>query len=191
VTTDYWAAAPAATTEPKPGRWRQDVKAFLVIVATMVLLGAPAGLIWAAVAPHYMVHFGPAGPDVSQILSTKAFIGADASYFLVVLGFGVVCGALAWAFARRHGPWTVVALAVGGVLAALIAASVGLMPGPHESLQALQAQGRTSGSADIYLGKLTPHGGQSLRAPWAALGWPAAALSVFLLGALRRPEELD
>jgi hypothetical protein len=84
-----------------------------------------------------------------------------------------------------------VALAVGGVLAALIAGSVGLRPGSHESIQALQAQNRTSGAIELYLGKRDKHNGLSLRAPWAALAWPAGAVSVFLVGALRRPEDVD
>jgi hypothetical protein len=192
VTTSYGTPPPAATSRaPASIRWREDVKVAVGVIVTMVLLGAPAGLLWSALAPHYVVHFSAAGPDFSDIESTKAFIGADASYLLVMLGFGLVCGGVAWLFARRSGPWTVVALALGGVLAALIAASVGLRPGAHDSIQALQAQNRTSGTVELYLGKRDKHNGLSLRAPWAALGWPAAAVSVFLIGALRRPEDVD
>lgn len=164
----------------------------LAVVVGSVLLGAPAGLLWSAVAPRLRVTFGADGPAAADLEGTKAFIGADASYLLVMLGAGVLCGALGWAFARRSGPWTVAGLAVGGLLAALVAARVGVVPGSHDALEALR-QGRMGHPpVDLYLGRLEPKAEvPHLRAWWASLAWPVGALIAFLVGALRRPEELD
>lgn len=165
-------------------------RALAVLVGT-VLLGAPAGLLWAQVAPRVTVTFTPDGPSTTPgLASTKAFIGADGTYVLVMLAAGVLCGALGWLLARRAGPWTVGALAVGGLLAALVAGRVGVIPGSHEAVQALKQGKAGDAPVDLYLGKLdgeVPH----LRAPWGAVGWPVGALTVFVVAALRRPEELD
>ena len=189
--TDSWALPADVVPAARPSRLREDLTAFVGIVLASVFLGAPAGLLWAAVAPRVRVTFTPDGPTVANVESTKAFVGADGSYLLVMVGLGVLCGVLAWFLARRSGPWTVVGLVLGGVLAALIAARVGLQPGSHEALQALQAKDRTSGSVELFLGRRGAHDSLSLRAPWAAVGWPVAALVAFLVPAFQRPEELD
>lgn len=193
MTTDYWAPPVAASQArpPGPSRWRQDVVAFAGIVIASVFLGAPTGLLWAALVPHYVVHFDSAGEKLDDLESTKAFIGADGSYLLVMLGAGLFCGALAWFFARRYGPWTVAGLLLGGILAALIAASVGVRPGAQEAIRALHDKNRTSGTIEFPLVKHLQQDALGLRAPWAAVGWPVGALSVFLVGALFRPEDLD
>lgn len=178
---------PLATTKQ---RWRADVPGAVAVLVATVLLGAPAGLLWSSLAPRLTVTFGAEGPSAPDLQSSEAFIGADGSYALVMLAVGVLCGALAWLFARRSGPWTVAALTVGGVLAALVAARVGVLPGSRETLEALE-QGRVGHApVELYLGRLQgeePH----LRASWAALAWPVGALAAFVVGALRRPEDLD
>lgn len=162
----------------------------LVVVAATVLVGAPAGLLWSAVAPRLRVTFGAGGPTAPDLESTKAFIGADGTYLLVMLVAGALCGAVAWVLSRRGGPWTVLALAVGGTLAALVAARVGVVPGAKGAVQALREGHAGHPPVDLYLGRLsgdTPH----LRAPWAAVAWPVAAVLAFVTPALWRPESLD
>jgi hypothetical protein len=160
-----------------------------------VLLGAPAGLLWSKVAPHLTLTFAQQGvPGATDLESTKAFIGADGSYAVVMLCFGLVTGALAWFLARRGGPWTVVAMTVGGLLAAVVAARVGVVPGAHEAVEALR-RGTVGSSVDLYLGGPLPakigDGVPHLRAPWAAVAWPVGALLSFLLASAFRPHELD
>jgi hypothetical protein len=193
MSADFWAPPPVHAQlprEPVPSRWREDLMTAAGIVVASVLLGAPAGLLWSLVAPRLTVGVNDGGVSVSNLESTKAFVGADGSYLVVMLVLGLVCGTLAWRFARRSGPWTVLALTVGGVLAALIAASVGLRPGAHHAIEALRQGSSFRGSVDLYLGKRTGDS-LSLRAPWAAVAWPVGALGAFLVGGLRRPEELD
>ncbi|MCU1594374.1 MAG: hypothetical protein JWO12_1766, partial [Frankiales bacterium] len=102
MTADFWAPPVAAVVaEPPPSRRKEDLTAFFGVVVASVLLGAPAGLLWSAVAPRYVVHYTSTGASTDDLESTKAFVAADGSYLLVVLGFGLLCGALAWWLARR------------------------------------------------------------------------------------------
>ena len=184
---------PAYATDGQPrgpSRWREDLTAFVGIVVGSVLLGAPAGLLWSLVAPRLTVQIAADGPHVANLESTKAFIGADGSYLIVMFVFGVLCGVLGWRFARRSGPFTVLALTLGGTLAALIAASVGLRPGAHQALEALKQGSPFRGNLDLFLG-VREGNTLSLRAKWAAVGWPGGACLAFLLAALQRPEELE
>jgi MFS family permease len=195
VSTDVWA--PPRTTQTAgwetavpargPSRLKQDVVRFVAVVAGMVLLGAPVGLLWSAVAPHYTVVFQGGEATYPFIESSKAFIGVEGSFVAVTLVVGALCGALAWRFGRGSGPWTVVALAVGGVLAALVASHVGLLPGRQEAFDALA---RKQGSVQLFLGARAGND-THLRAPWAVVVWPVAALVAFLVPAFVRPEELD
>jgi hypothetical protein len=195
VSADVWAAPAASDTAgwqtvvppPGPSRLKADVARFAGIVTGMVLLGAPVGLLWSALAPRYTVIFKDGQPTYPLLESSKAFVGVDGTFAAVSLVVGAACGLLAWWLARRSGPWTVVALAVGGVLAGLVAARVGLLPGRQEAFAALDGK---KGAVDLFLGVRsgdTTH----LRAPWTVVIWPVAALVAFLVPAFLKPEELD
>ena len=199
---DFWAplgARPATTIDPTAqlsaaglptqSRWRRDLVAAGAIIVACVLLGAPTGLLWSAVAPRLTVRLTASGPQVDNLESSKAFVGADGSFLIIVLLLGVLTGLLAWLFARRHGPWTVVALLLGGLLAAQIAATVGLRPGAMDVAAKLENPA-SRGTVELFLGKRDTTG-TALRAPWAVVGWPVGALLVFFGLGLRRPEELD
>jgi hypothetical protein len=161
-------------------------------VATLVLLAAPVGLLWAAVAPRYTVVRSDTGLDFPNIESTKAFIGADGSYVVILLVVGLLTGLLAWRYARHYGPATVLGLAVGGLLAAWIAARVGLMPGSTSVMAALGDSSSKRGPIDLYLGMRDQKTGDlSLRGAWGAVAWPVGALLAFVGFGLQRAEELD
>lgn len=183
-------AAPAAEPEPPARPWRPDALRALAVVVGCVLLGAPVGLLWSAVSPRVQFTITETGINIEGAETNEAFMGADGSYVLILFAVGLGCGLLAWLLARRSGPWTVVALAVGGTLAALVAARVGLLPGSTEVLEALKPGSLERGTFDLFLGA---RDGQDLhlRAPWGALAWPVGALVAFLGCGLARPEELD
>jgi hypothetical protein len=173
------------------GRWREDVPRALAVLVWSVLLGAPAGLLWSQVAPRLRVTVTDKGLDYPDLEGTKAFIGADGTYVLVMLGAGLLCGLVGWLAARKAGPWTVTALAVGGFLAALVAARVGLQPGSHEALAALAPGSSFRGTVKLFLG-VKHDGDLHLRAgAAAALAWPVGAMASFLAAAGYRPQDLD
>lgn len=185
------SSAPPAAQGTSRDRLMADLNVFSTMVAVIVLLGAPAGLVWSRVAPRLTVTVTDQGGDAPDLLSSKAFIGADASYLLIMVAMGVACGLLAWRFVRRSGPFAVGGLVVGGLLAALVAAEVGLRPGSDEALEALSETSGFRGEVELYLGRKDAEDELSLRAPWAAVGWPVGACVTFLALAFRRPEELD
>jgi hypothetical protein len=169
-------------------RLAQDVQTVLSVVAGSVLLGAPAGLLWSAVAPRVDVTVSAQGLDAGDIESSKAFIGADGSYVVVMLVMGLLCGLVAWRLFARSGPVTVLAMVIGGTLAALTAASVGLMPGAEAAVSAVTEGSAFRGHTDLYLGRLEADQSLSLRAAWAFVVWPAGACAAFFAALLRWPE---
>ena len=165
---------------------RQDLRAFAGVVASMVLLGAPVGLFWSAVAPRLTVVLTPGRDPAAQGLEGKAFIGADGYFLVIGLVIGVLSGLFAWQFARRSGPFTVLALLVGGLLAAKTAAVVGVRPRSHEALAALHDPS-ARGTVELYLGKMAKDGSIAIRSVWTVVAWPVGALVAFLLRTLLGP----
>jgi MFS family permease len=151
---------------------RLDLLAGLLTVAITVLAGAPVGLLWAAVGPHVDVVVDERGPVLREP-GTDVFIAADGYFLAAVLLAGVVTGLVAWRLGRRHGPAVVPALAVGGLLAAFVAARVGGQVGLPEAQEALRSG--QFGVIEVAL---------RLRAWEAMLGWPVAALTAYLAVAL-------
>ena len=153
-----------------------DVRAGLLTVAVTVLVGAPVGLLWAALAPRVLIDVD--GDDV-QVVDAYAdgFIAVDAWFFGAVVVAGLVGGVLAWWLSADRGPGVVLGLAVGGLAAAWIAGRVGgeVDRTTVEQLVASGVQGRRELAVQ-------------LRSTSALLGWPIASLLAFLaLSVARRP----
>ena len=168
------SAAPTSAA-PRTPVW-QDVRAGLLTVAVTVLLGAPVGLLWAALAPRVRVEVS--GDDV-QVLDTYAdgFIAVDGWFFAAVLVAGLVGGLLASWLGAAHGPAVVLGLVVGGLAAAWIAARVGGEV-DRTTVQQLLDSG-VQGRRELAV---------QLRSTSALLGWPIASLLAFLgSSVLRRP----
>ena len=171
-----FGARPGPST-PRTPLWH-DVLAGLLTVAVTVLVGAPVGLLWAALAPRVRVEVS--GQQV-QVLDTHSdgFIAVDAWFFAAVVVAGLVGGAVAWWLGAAHGPAVVLGLVIGGLAAAWIAARVG---GEVDRVTARQlVEAGIEGRREIAV---------QLRATSALLGWPLASLLVFLaLTVARRPAE--
>lgn len=164
-----------------------DVQTAVLLVVGSILLASPAGLLWSALAPRFGVTVSASGLSSGDLESSKAFIGADGSFFLVMLLAGALCGVVGWWLFRQAGPVTVLALVVGGIAAGLIAATVGLMPGAHTAVAALTEGSAYRGHVDLYLGRLDEHHDLSMRATWAFLAWPGGACLAFFAAGVRRP----
>ena len=122
-----------------PDNFRADARTGIAVALGLVLLGAPTGLLWAALAPHAQVRI--VSQDSVSYLDPepRAFLGADLSFLLIGLMVGLLAGLLVWRLAGRRAPGAVVGLVLGGLLASWIAARTGARVGRPEFLAALQA----------------------------------------------------
>jgi hypothetical protein len=168
-------AAPADALDAPPVR--QDVQAGLLTVAVTVLVGAPVGLLWAALAPRVEVVLTGEGVQLVD-RDSSAFIASDGYFSLAVLLAGLVGGALAWRWGSRHGPTVVPGLAIGGLIGAYVAMAVGGLVGDVQLADLLEAGAK--GRREL--------GVRRLRSLPALLVWPAASVLSFLTLMLRRPE---
>lgn len=143
----------------------------------LVLLGAPLGLLWAALAPRAQVRI--VTPDSVSYLDPepRAFLGADLSFLLIGVLLGLLVGLFAWRVAARRAPGVVVGLALGGLLASWIAVRTGSQVGRAEFVAALRA-----GTPGIVGQSL------SLRAEQCLVGLPLGALAGFIIGYLTQPQ---
>ena len=170
---------PFGTGVTVASRWREDVLTGLMSAAVVVLLGAPVGLLWSALAPHARVVV-TGGEGYIADAQTEVFIAGDGWFIGITLVVGLCTGALGWLAARRSGPFVVVGLAVGGLVAAYVASRVGLRVGQAELLAVVQ-----SGRDGNYVGNV------ALQATAAIVVWPLGAMAAFTALVASRVDELD
>ena len=159
--------------------YRDDAVAVLFTLAVVVLLGAPTGLLWSALAPHAKVVIDANGANFADAI-TEDFIAADAVFAGLILVVGLFTGVLAWLLARGAGSFVGIGLAAGGLLAALVAAEVGMRPG-QDALQAAAQAGR----AGNYVANV------ALQSNLVVVLWPVGALASFLTLVLSRPDQVE
>jgi hypothetical protein len=173
-------AVSATDVLPGPGRSPRlaaDVLAFALTGLGCVLLGAPVGLLWAAVAPRVDVVVADGGTTLAEP-SPSGFIAADVLFLALVVAAGLLCGVAAWALAGQHGPGAVVGLAVGGLLAAEVARRSGQLVDAGQALAAAEAG--QQGVVELSV---------RLRSAQALVGWPVAALAAHLVLTLLESRE--
>ncbi len=169
MTTTPWAAlAPLPATASQVPGLRADAGAGLLTGVAVVLLGSPVGLLWAALAPRVRVVLSAGGPGLDDP-ETRAFVGADLAFAVLVLAVGVACGLLAFRLGRRYGPGVVVGLLVGGLLAAYVASRTGQQVG-RDAFRAAVADVDRRGTVEASV---------RLRATELVVLWPAGALAAF------------
>lgn len=184
TTYDEGRLARMGARPDRGGAWHEDGVIAAFTLALCGLLGAPAGLLWSALAPHADVVINAATANAASSANfanpiTEDFIAADTWFAGVTLVAGLLCGLVVWWLARGSGPYVVVALAVGGLIAAFIAAEVGMRPG-QDALQAAADAGR----AGAYVANVT------VQSTLTVVLWPTAALAAFLALVVGRPDEV-
>jgi len=148
---------------------RDDILAGLVTLVVTVLAAAPVGLLWAALAPRADVVVEGGGVQLAQQGGLGVFIAADGSFLLAGLLAGAVSGVFAWRLGRAHGPAVVLALTVGGLLAAYLAVRVGQQVGVEALERAIAEDPRRMLELPV-----------RLRAREALVGWPVGALLAYV-----------
>ncbi len=149
---------------------REAVETFFPTVAVLVLLGAPVAFLWRVFAPRAAIErtatgAAPVAPESSELFAV------DGWFVVVTVAVGAVCGGLAWLLLRRRGPVAPVALAVGGLLAALVTSAVGRRIVIDDYLYRFCSSDGARCLA--YSGTLRLH------AKAAVIAWPVAMLAVF------------
>jgi hypothetical protein len=140
---------------------RADLRSSVGIVLALALAGVPAGLLWWWLAPRADFRITDAGPVAIGNPPGEILIAGDAVFTLIVAGVGLLAGVIAWFLRRRRGVATVLALAVGACLTAVVAWQVGelLGAGPTEAQL-----------ADV---------GARVTTPLTLRSWPAMAFAPF------------
>jgi hypothetical protein len=179
VSADQWRAPepwhvtvpgyqpPAFASAPPAVNWPHDGLVLVLTTALVTVAGAVVGLIWSASAPKLSIPAVAAGSEATF----KAQIGADGRFLLLGIVAGLICAAVVLAFGQQ-GPGAVVGLAVGGVLAALVANRVGVVAQHDGTLSALRSLGIPHSARVLALV------GFRVRAQGVLLAWPIAALLV-------------
>lgn len=168
-----------ASAGGQPPRRRDDAVAGAMTAAVMVLLGAPAGLLWSALAPHAHVLAAPPAPASLTDGATEVFIAGDGWFVGITLVLGICSGVLAWLVARRSAPLVLVGLVAGGLLASYVASRVGVRIG-QDALKAFLASGRPG----------TAVANVALQAKSTLVVWPLAAVASFAALVISRVDEL-
>jgi hypothetical protein len=147
------AVAPAGPPPVRPARWgggapwpgraelRADLRGSLVLVAVLLLAGVAAGLLWWVLAPRATFEVTADGLVPVGRPSAELPFADDGVLTLLLGGLGLVAGLVAWRLRRRRGVATVLALAVGAVLASLAAWQLGELLGAGPSPAELAAVG--------------------------------------------------
>jgi hypothetical protein len=95
------------------------------VAVGVAVLGAPLGLLWAALAPEVPLQ-AVQGGVVPTEAQPEEFFAADGWFVLLGVAYGLLAAVAAWFLLRRHrGPVLLAALAVGAVGAGLFAWWVG------------------------------------------------------------------
>lgn len=143
---------------------RADLRSSLRLVLVLALAGVLAGLLWRWLGPRADFKVTSSGPVAIGNPSEELRVADDAVLALILTGFGLVAGAAAWFLRRRRGVGTILALAVGGVLLAVVAWQVGELLGAGPTRAQLSDVGRVV-TTPLRLGSLPA----LALAPFAAL----------------------
>lgn len=192
--TPEWQAwsGPAAKAAPGVSGGATSIGTEAVVamlVATYSIgLGAVMGLVWPRLAPHVQFIRAINGSEAAA----KALLGDDMWFALLGGVAGVLSVAILLLVARDagRGPGGLLGLAIGGVLASLVAAHIGhhvqqphIVQQPHlvETLRHL-APGITQRQIDSLLGLFA----FKVRANVVLLAWPIAAVITHAISIIAR-----
>ncbi|MFC5171634.1 ABC transporter permease [Streptomyces mutomycini] len=183
---DPWQAPPSgshAAPGEQPGldERRTEIIQAAVIAAVLTVVGVALGWLWLWLAPRVPL----VSDDTAVFLKNsegEEAMGADGTFVLLALAFGLVSAVAVFLFRRRGGIPLVVGLALGGLLGSLLAWGIGTWFGPTSDVV---AHAKEVGKGVTFDAPLELHAVGA-----AILAWPIAAMIVHLgLTALFGPRD--
>ncbi|MEV6668591.1 hypothetical protein [Streptomyces sp. NPDC051162] len=158
-----------AADEQDPGL-RAELREAAVVAAVVAVAGVLLGLLWVWLAPRVPLISDGKAVYLKNSEGEQA-IGADGTFALLALGFGVLSSAVVFWFRRRGGIPLVAGLAAGSLLASLIGWRLGVWLGPSSDVV---ATAKSVGKGVVFDAPL------KLGAKGVLLAWPLAAMVVHL-----------
>ena len=165
-------SASPSSRPTRPGPQGRALLAAVLILAGSVVIGLVGGAIWAAAAPRVAYQVASLHPPTAYATNpeTSAFIAADGWYCVIALVGGALIGLLGYLVGvRRYGPAPMVAVVIGSVGAAFIAAWLGHQLSGGPSFDHVLATSKINALL---------HAPISLGAHGALAFWPLAAAAV-------------
>ncbi|MFJ6630320.1 ABC transporter permease [Streptomyces sp. NPDC091376] len=171
---------PAPYPEGEGLDMKRELRQAAVVLVAVTLAGIVLGLLWLWLAPRVPLISTDTAVFVADTEGEES-AGADGTFVLLALGFGVLSATGAFLFNRRGGIAVVAALALGGLFASALAWGTGHWLGPDQDVV---AHARAVGEGVVFDAPLR------LRAKAALLAWPVAAMIMHLgLTALFGPRD--
>ncbi|MFD9486420.1 DUF2567 domain-containing protein [Streptomyces sp. NPDC059991] len=171
---------PVAPVREEGTAMKAELRDAVIAAVAVAVTGVLLGLLWVWLAPRVPLVSDDKAVFLKDTEGEEA-IGADGTFILLALGFGVVCAALVFLLRKRGGVPLVAGLAVGGLLGSWLAWRVGVWLGPTQDVV---AAARAAGKGVVFDAPL------KLNAKGALLAWPVAAMGTHLgLTALFAPRD--
>jgi hypothetical protein len=173
------AAAPGWQPDPGPAGQRArrgrpepaeegGLRAALIIVGVLAVLGIIAGVVWQQLAPDVEMRMTEVGPYPVNELEAGQLMSMDGWYAALAGVIGLVAGSVLATVFLRHAGAMVIALVLGSCLAAALAFTVGTVMGNGEIILAWEPDAKLWAPLSAPL---------QLHAYGVALIWPIAALA--------------
>ncbi|MEU0129018.1 ABC transporter permease [Streptomyces sp. NPDC006289] len=184
---DPWQDPPSGShavpggEQPETDDRRAELRQGAVIAVLLTVAGAVLGLLWLLLAPRVPLVSDETAVFLKNSEGEQA-IGADGTFVLLALAFGLVSATAVFLYRRRGGIPLVVGLALGGLLGSLLAWGIGTWFGPTSDVV---AHAKEVGKGVTFDAPLELHAVGA-----AMLAWPIAAMIVHLgLTALFGPRD--
>jgi len=183
---DPWQAPPSGShvlpgKDPDAQERRTELLQGALVAVVLTVAGVALGLLWLWLAPRVPL----VSDDTAVFLKNsegEEAIGADGTFVLLALAFGLVSAVAVFLLRRRGGIPLVVGLALGGLLGSLLAWGLGTWLGPTSDVV---AHAKEVGKGVTFDAPLKLHAVGA-----AVLAWPIAATAVHLgLTALFGPRD--
>ncbi|MCD9142179.1 hypothetical protein [Streptomyces albireticuli] len=150
---------------------REELRQGAVVAAAVAVAGLALGALWAWLAPRVPLISDGKAVYLKSTEGEQA-IGADGTFALLALGFGVLSAVVVFLVRRKGGIPLVVGLAAGSLLGGLIGWRLGIWLGPASDVV---AAAKSAGKGVVFDAPL------KLAAKGVLLAWPLAAMAVHLV----------